>query len=369
MPITDRKLTFTELLGLQADHNLADGHARHALTDAQLNVVEQLPSIFRHAYNLPQQAVEERFLESFFEAHGENTAALPPCILFYSASVAIHAVARLLATEARSVALLTPTFDNLHDLIVAQGIKVCPIEEHALVSIAEGRSLPDVGAIFLVLPNNPTGFQLSPGELFALAEAIAARNLLLIIDLSFRYFDRAKRDIYRILQRAGCRFVCIEDTGKSIPALDIKIGITVADTTTNPTLIDIAEDLLLNVSPFHLEFLRRLIEADDRSANLRTIQRNRATLAASLPALRLETAGINPTLSVDWLRAIDGGDYAARLQLALQEAGVVVLPGSPFYWDDPRRGNAYLRVALAREPNAFSNSIARAVEVAEGFSR
>lgn len=291
--------------------------------------------------------------------------------MFYSASVAIHAVARLLAQEGRSLGLLTPTFDNLHDLIVAQGVDVHPIEESAIVWMTRGDPLPLEGALFLVLPNNPTGFQLSNGDLLAIGRAAAAKDLLLVLDLSFRYFGDERRDTYRTLQSAGCRFIGIEDTGKYIPSLDVKIGMTVADTKTNPLLVDIAEDILLNVSPFHLEFLSQMIEADDRPANLQLIQQNRAKLSAALPRLGLVSEGVNPTLSVDWLRAIDGAAYTLRLQAVLQRAGVVLLPGGPFFWDDPRRGGAYLRVALARPPDAFAISVDHALEVVETerFSR
>src|SRR6185437_15470933 len=95
-----------------------------------------------------------------------------------------------------------PTFDNIPDLMRAQNVRLVPVNEVDALD-------PDVWeyhnleALFLVLPNNPTGWNLSARQLQALACDAASRQLLLVIDFSFRYFDLNAPDAYQILADAG----------------------------------------------------------------------------------------------------------------------------------------------------------------------
>jgi aspartate/methionine/tyrosine aminotransferase len=52
-----------------------------------------------------------------------------------------------------------------------------------------------------------------------------------------------------------------------------------------------------------------------------------------------------------------------ELKRILDEHGVFVLPGNYFFWHDRGRGDKYIRVALARDADMFSDAAARLGEV------
>ena len=47
---------------------------------------------------------------------------------------------------------------------------------------------------------------------------------------------------------------------------------------------------------------------------------------------------------------------ATLVQKRLRELGIYVLPGTYFYWSSPERGEDYLRIALARDPELFAEA-------------
>jgi len=101
------KLTYTELAGLGARYNLADGHARQSPAPSQIELIDHLPAIYRLALTQPQAEIEERFRSIFFRKQGQTYKLSPPPHLLYSASVAIHVAARLLAEKSFTVGLVT----------------------------------------------------------------------------------------------------------------------------------------------------------------------------------------------------------------------------------------------------------------------
>ena len=88
--------------------------------------------------------------------------------------------------------LITPTFDNIPDLLIAQRIKPIPLEESSILDprVWDERRL---SALFLVIPNNPTGWSVNKDQFLELARNAASRDLLLIIDFSFRYLSAIPR--------------------------------------------------------------------------------------------------------------------------------------------------------------------------------
>jgi aspartate/methionine/tyrosine aminotransferase len=64
-----------------------------------------------------------------------------------------------------------------------------------------------------------------------------------------------------------------------------------------------------------------------------------------------------PFASVAWLR-IDHELNDLELKQILDEHGVFVLPGNHFFWHDRRRGQKFIRVALARDADMFCEAAA-----------
>ena len=255
-----------ERLGLSALINLSDGHARCPLTASQRAIVAQLPKDFEDASGQSQDALEAAFADAFFRlARQESVRSCRPPVLFsYSASNAIQIVANYLTARGGPVVLIEPCFDNIPRLLARERNEVIPVSEGVLSDpeLAWKVVPPGASALWLVMPNNPTGLIVSAGALRILAAVCRSRNCVLVCDFCFRFFsdEFLSWDQYETLIESGVSFVAIEDTGKTWSTLDMKVGMFVASPELHRPLHARNEDLLLNVSPFHLLVLTRFIE-------------------------------------------------------------------------------------------------------------
>lgn len=359
MAIHLRNSTEYELAGLSASYNLADGHAHHHPSPEEQAIIQGSAGFFDRAFQQPQREVEEAFLETFFRAAQQPTAILKASLyLSYSASTAILIIAQYLRETTRSVGLIHPTFDNIYYILRNSGVMTAPIDERTFCTgLTTDPIATKSDAIFLVLPNNPTGQVLQPGQFRSLVEFCHRHSKTLIVDFSFRFFARDMFwDQYQLLLDSGVDFACIEDTGKTWPTADLKTGIIACSQSIEPAISRIHSDLLLNVSPFVLSLLTGIINADSSDpvgAFPRGIVKdNRNRLLSDIPSAVAESAGLAP-VSVEWFR-IKGGLTGQGLWEELSSNGVYVLPGSHFFWSSPERGMDYFRVAMMRSPEYFA---------------
>jgi aspartate/methionine/tyrosine aminotransferase len=295
------------------------------------------------------------FRHAFYNQHRQSHASLPPAQILYSASIAIHVAARVLSENNLKTGLLTPTFDNIPDLLHAQGVRPIALTEANVLDPALWDH-HELGALFLVMPNNPTGWTISESQLRTLVADATSRRLLLVFDFSFRYFDPQAADAYRIFSDAQCSFIAIEDTGKYLPCADLKVGMIVSDKVTRNLVSAAVEDLLLNVSPFTLELLSQMIMRDDRQAILSIIRINRARLTQAMERLEIDVHTLLETMSVAWVSARARGQMASLMR-GWAEVGISALPGNPFFWEDHSRGADFARIALARSQTAFDGAM------------
>jgi aspartate/methionine/tyrosine aminotransferase len=262
-------------------------------------------------------------------------------------------VARTLKERTSRIALIHPTFDNIPDLLRARGLDLVPVGED---EFADGltRQPPDVGAVFVTTPNNPTGWVLDEPALRRLASWCARTGRLLAMDACFRAQDtRAQYDVYDILEGSGTEWVVIEDTGKLWPVLELKAGFLAWGSRTRLPLTNAFSDVLLSISPVILRLITELAvdAADGGYAALRgLIRHNRTTLARGIEDTPLALADPESRISVARLRLPPGGATAEDFYHWLLARDVHVLPCAPFHWARQREGDAYVRVALARGP-------------------
>jgi aspartate/methionine/tyrosine aminotransferase len=362
-------LTQHEITALKTKHNLADAHTHQRQSASQAAIVANLESLWYEAENMLQSEAEQRFLEAFFRLHKQSTAAaMNKTLLVYSASIATMVAAMYLRQRDMSVSLVSPCFDNLVDLLKHMGVDLGSFPEewlHDTDRIYERMSAVDTDAIYLVDPNNPTGFTLLKDGRDGFAEVIRLckeTGKLLIMDFCFASFvlcaDGMDRiDIYRMLEESGVSYMAIEDTGKTWPVQDAKCAMITASEDIREDVYNIHTAVLLNVSPFILNFLAEYVEDSikDNFASVRdVISQNRAAAREALAGTILEYVPPVVETSVAWFRITRPGLTATDLQSRLFEDEVYTLPGTYFYWDDPARGERYLRIALARRPDEFA---------------
>ncbi|MHC3468138.1 pyridoxal phosphate-dependent aminotransferase [Streptomyces sp. 7R007] len=360
-------LTQYEHLGLACEFNLADGHAHQFQDPFQQRIVSRLPVLFAESERTPQREIEKEFRYRFYGLAGQPTARdAGHTLLCQSASQSIDLVAAFLAARGTRVGLLSPCFDNLPGLLRRRGTALSPVAERDLTGPGLDRLLgPDrPGALFLTLPNNPTGFTLTRAGFARLAQRCAATGTLLVVDWTFRFHTAYERwDQYAVLNRSGVSYLCVEDTGKTWPTLDLKCSILATSADLYGPLFELHNDLLLNVSPFVLRLLTGYLE-DSAARGLeatvrRPVRTNRTALNQALRGTVLTPVDPRGTISVAWAHVDDPGLGALDVVGLLAAEGVGILPGDHFHWDDTGAGSRYVRFALARDPALFAAACVR----------
>lgn len=360
-------LTELEQRAIDSPINLSDGHPRQDPTGSQAKLICRLPEFFEIAAAEPFADIERRAQAAFLGALGQARAPLDGGRVFsvFSSSVATMAVANVLTGH--RVALIHPTFDNIHDILVRRAA-IIPMSEDACV---EG-DLSEVSAsnatcLFVTTPNNPTGRVLDETALRRLADGCVANGLLLCLDVSFRGFDpRTQFDHYAVLEDSGADYVVIEDTGKLWPMQELKLGFVAASESMCADIDHALSDVLLTVSPFVLTLIEMLAvdAAQGGLAELHSlVADNRRIVSDTVDGLDcVELLDPWSRISVVRLRFRSPAD-ADQTRLGLYERGVHVLPCRQFHWADQQEGAALLRVALARNRATLAEGMRRLAAV------
>jgi aspartate/methionine/tyrosine aminotransferase len=363
-------LTQHEIVGLTKAFNLADAYTHQRQSSTQRSIVEKLPALWYRAEQSPQSESERAFVDAFCRLHNQPTAlAKNRALLSYAASVSTVIAAMYLRKRRLSITLIEPCFDNLHDVLHNTGVPIVPIDEHCFDDVAAIYSNLEqhvhTDALFLVDPNNPTGFSLLQHGRDGFEEVIrfcSDHDKILLLDFCFAAFALAdpaveRFDVYSLLEAAGITYIAIEDTGKTWPVQDAKCAILMASDDIWNDIYNIHTSVLLNVSPFVLQLLQAYIEdsIDDDLASVRNVsEANREAATSALAGSILEYQTPTVDVSVAWFKINHDTLWATRLHADLVDIGVAVLPGTGFFWSTPSRGQDYVRLALARDPQMFA---------------
>jgi len=363
-------LTQHEIEALKTRFNLADAHTHQRQAPSQDKIVARLPDLWYESENTQQAFHEQRLIEAFFRLHKQPTAAaLGKTLLSYSASVSTMVAAMYCAQRDMTVALVEPCFDNLVDLLKHMQTPLAALPEHYLAdpeTIYDNLKKIEADALYLVDPNNPTGFSLLKDGRRGFEEVVRFckdHGKMLLIDFCFASFalcdPRHDRfDIYELLEDSGVTYAAIEDTGKTWPVQDAKVAMITASEDIREDIYNIHTAVLLNVSPFVLNVLTHYIEdsIQDGFGSVRdVIEENRCTARGALIGTVLDYVEPVVNTSVAWFRLTAPELTATEMQrLFLAEEQVYVLPGTYFYWRQPEKGERYIRIALARPPETFA---------------
>ncbi len=367
-----QKLTTWEWKALVSKYNLADGHAHQSLNISQKKIISSLPKIFYISESTSQEKLQNEFEEYFFPKAGQKSyKKLRAPQYHYASSVSIEAVANFLRLSNKSLTLIHPTFDNLADIFRRHKIKLNAIDELDLTKYDKLKKI-DTNALMIVCPNNPTGQELNKKQFMEIVDICKKKNIILIVDFSFRFYSSFRSwDQYKILVSSGIDFIVLEDTGKTFPTLDLKLGILLCSESLYHSLNDITNDFLLNVSPFVFKMITEYIRAEknpDQYSFEKTIIKNRNTLEGLFSNTPFVVQNNNSKISVAWIK-LPNGMKASNLCKYLEEKGIFVLPGNPFFWNDQNMGESYFRVALARPTDFFDKAVSKLVDECLDFSK
>jgi aspartate/methionine/tyrosine aminotransferase len=372
-PTMPRNLTSYEIDSLPQSYNLTDGHAFRRWSAAEEAIIERSAHLFKNNDRRRQPEIERGYVRDFLRLAGQtcDEDALG-YLMCFTASMAFEIVANYLRLNRLSLSLIEPCFDNLADIFHRHGVPMRPFPDTLMEApreeFARALAAADTDAICLVTPNNPTGTTLTEDNLRGLLDFCKERRKLLILDNCFRAYlpQRLVCDQYRLVLEAGVDAVLVEDTGKTWPTSEIKAPFFAVSRGRDlfDRLYDIYTDFLLHVSPVGIKLMQefiRLSQQDGLASVREVVRRNRETLCESLAGTFL-TPCERRFASVAWLR-IDHPLSGLELKQVLDGHGVFVLPGNQFFWHDRRRGDQFIRVALARDADMFREAAGRLGDV------
>lgn len=368
-------LTDHEYLALNSACSFADGHAYHELPKALEGVVVNLPAIWQACQDTPVPVMEVAFKRAWADMldssslQGHQHFKVCP-----TASNSIDIVATLLAEQAPRVLLVEPTFDNLFLMLRRRGCSLLPLEEPALIEAIEADQVEALldgfafDTLFLVNPNNPTGYLIRERQFEHIAEYCKRRGKLLVVDSTFRFYNREPFDDYAALVNSGVSFVVIEDTGKTWPTHDMKSSMIVYSADLAKRMQVAYEEIYLCHSRFvmgvFVDLFRRTAMAGvgdtitDEMASRRA--RVRAVLAGT--GLRPVTDERRTVMPVEWVDISATGKSDRELIDQLLAQGFHCLPGSHFYWhryyQEGVDRSSFIRLSLARPQQVFDDGLA-----------
>jgi aspartate/methionine/tyrosine aminotransferase len=361
-------LTSNEEIALAQDFGFADGHAYHDLDDSQRAVVMALPDIWQRAAHRKHVEIEREFAAAFYELAKQPSRLFDPRFrICTTASQSIDLVARFLAQYQLRVGLVEPTFDNLALIIKRWNVPLASIAFNDLLcSEALAAASCEIDALFLVLPNNPTGENLNYEQFRAVVDYCRIARKLLVIDFCFRFFAPINGDFFEIMESAGIDYICVEDTGKTWPTLDMKASLLAYSSRIASALEDIYAEIFLCVSPFVLSVLTSFIQAKDPGEVLNDlwelVDARQERVRSALQGTRFRSLSIanNARLPVAWIDIGSSGKSDFEVVRVLQERGIACLPGRHFYWNSHgSRGHDRIRLALFKTAHVFDFGMER----------
>lgn len=363
-------LTQHEVEALKHKYNYADAHTHQSQSDSQLEIVKRLPELWLEAEKTKQEILEKKFIETFYKMRGLSATLQPnKVMLYYAASIATIHIANYLLKKRYSVSLLEPCFDNLYEILMHMEIPLSPLKEellHDVDKIYENLKIHvKSDAIFIVDPNNPTGFTLLGQQNKKAFEQVVQfckdYDKILIVDYCFANFlmndeEFELYDTYKVLKESGIKYMAIEDTGKTWPIQDAKIAMLKVSDNLYEEMYSIYTAYILNVSPFILNFLTQyLLDSQNCqfASTLSILNTNRKIVEEKFQDSILTPLKPKGKVSVAWCEIREPNLKATELQKILYEEGVYVLPGTYFFWHNPEEGEKYIRIALARDTDNF----------------
>ncbi|MBR8127423.1 aminotransferase class I/II-fold pyridoxal phosphate-dependent enzyme [Burkholderia ambifaria] len=378
-----QSLTEQEVLGFQCFADLSSGHAYHELPVALATLPDEISMLWREAAEQTPKEWEQRFIAAFCAMSGVHSIAqLPFCRPCPTASNSIELAAAMLRRRRLPTALVEPTFDNLALLLHRREVALHAIDERlifddmAINRLEQHLVSSGAGALFIVSPSNPTGRCLTPTHFSAIAELCARYGVVLVIDSSFRMYNRDLFDDVALLLRSGVSFIAFEDTGKSFPTLDTKASLIYASPDLANELETLYNEVYLCASGISLLLLSRAFERTQHagidSVLWSLVDQRRMLLRAALAGSGLYTApeSLHSVIGLEWMTV--GLDAVTDIEVCsrLDAMGVAALTGRQFFWASQDQPGSHRRIRLSMmKPARRFNAALRILEQATFYRK
>lgn len=353
----DLSITAYERIALRsASYNLSGIQACYQPSASQQRIFDNLGRIFRDAHNIGYQESTQYFRNAFYSLANQSIALTMPRdpMLCYSASLCTQIVASYIRNKGFRVALIEPACDSIPGILKAEHVDLVPLPEAQLEMMDTYLSTTRADVVWIILPNNPTGLTISEQAFRQLVETCSKHGVMLVIDFCFRFFSKEMVwDQYSILEESRISYAIIEDTGKTWPSQELKVGILQSSSDIYADLHYYYDNHLLQVSPVVIKLLTELIEDTQMRGPGETIHKvvkaNRECVAEYVKDTILHYQPTKALVPFAWLQITDNQIDATQLWNVCSEEGVHILPGTSFFWYDLSTGQRFVRVALSRD--------------------
>lgn len=367
---SNNNLTELEVFGLSVKYNLADGHSYISAKSHFEEVLEGLPALWELAVKTPIPAMELIFKNKFAHYFGLNgLVGHRHFSVCPTASNSIDIVGAWARSMAYTIGLVEPTFDNIAQLLRRREVNLEAIPEGMFADLTALEKMvcdKKLDALFMVNPNNPTGFVVDAMRMSEVIEMCRRHNVVLILDTSFRFCHRSTIDEYALLIDSGVPFIILEDTGKQWPTLDTKASLLSYSEELALGIRNIYEELYLCSSNFSLSVIGGFIDATVAKGGLAymqsVVEQNLQIAKTALNDSLVTVEGIesDSIMSVLWLNIERTGCTDIELAQYLSTYDVAVLPGRYFYWNSHEAcGHNHIRIALMKSAEKFGLSVLR----------
>lgn len=356
--IVDSGLTSFELSALENKYSLSDGHAYHEMPKFYQPIINNISEIWSETESYSSFEVNELFKMSLANLiNSKYLSGYKHYSICPTASNSIDIVATWLACKNVSVGLIEPAFDNLFLLMNRKQVDVNPLCESDFLDLEKldfKVKEHSIGCIFLVSPNNPTGFKLSADEFSDLAKFCSNRGIVLVVDVTFRFYGDDRYDEYEILIENETKFIVIEDTGKTWPTLDSKVSLMAYSIDLAHELRVLWEEIYLCHSLFTINLLRYFLDktailgVDNAIQNEVDSRRNMFIEKINISNGFDLSAGGESNLPMIWLDCSRTRLDDISIVNEFNKIDVGVLPGRYFYWSDHEKCKDHVRISLLR---------------------
>ena len=341
------------------------GYPAHPDLVRHLGEAARRPESFAYGEITGDLALREAYAADVGALYG-GTVRPDEVAITTGANMASFAATMLLARSGDAIMLPVPWYFN-HQMNAAMlDVAVVPLpcraENGFVPDPAEAERLLDerVKAIFLVSPNNPTGAVYTPDVIAAFADLCRRRDLVLVLDETYRDFRPAElRRPHELFSQDGWdrHLVQLYSFSKSYCVPGYRLGAVVAGGDSIVQLTKILDCLQICAARVGQAALAWAIPALGawREEN-RALMNGRGEAAraafAGLPGWRIAAQGAY----FAYVRhPFDGGGSLAVAERLAVERGIVTLPGSAFGPDQ----DDYLRLAFANVDPAGIAEVAR----------
>ncbi|MGB4056700.1 MAG: aminotransferase class I/II-fold pyridoxal phosphate-dependent enzyme [Alphaproteobacteria bacterium] len=218
-------------------------------------------------------------------------------------------------------------------------------------------------SLFIVSPNNPTGFQLSPDEFRDICQLCRRKDVTLIVDATFRFYSKQTYDSYQTLKDTSVDFIVIEDTGKTWPTQDMKVSLMAYSEPLAKDLRLLYEEFYLCTSNFSLALLSKLIDETHKVGLDKIVWQEvekrtaRVESAIANTPLKLVKNDRDCTLPVAWIDCSKTGMTDVEILEKLRPHNIAVLPGRFFFWNSQQQHTDRIRISLMKPDDVFYKGV------------